>query len=79
MSYLLIGIQSSTEASGVSINRVHPVNAVGDIALKVEPKINTDLIDSLLRFSESMANLAKNLDIPSVIDLLLGICLYLRN
>ena len=55
------------------------MNAVGDIALKVEPKINTDLIDSLLRFSESMANLAKNLDIPSVIDLLLGICLYLRN
>ena len=42
------------------------MNAVGDIALKVEPKINTDLIDSLLRFSESMANLAKNLDIPSV-------------
>ena len=66
MSYLLIGIQSSTEASGVSINRVHPVNAVGDIALKVEPKINTDLIESLLIFSESMAHLAKNLDIPSV-------------
>ena len=63
---MLIGIQSSTEASGVSINREPPVNAVGDIALKVEPKINTDLIDSLLRFSESMANLAKNLDIPSV-------------
>ncbi len=66
MSYLLIGIQLSTEAPGVSINREPPVSAVGDIALKVDSNIKTDLIDSLLRFSDSMANLAKNLDIPSV-------------